>query len=91
MALIVQNFDIRLEDPNYKLVVKQALTIKPKDCYIFADIRDGLEVSQLSKRLYQGASPRPPPPRSLETPRARRAEAQTSGPLPSSSDPTAGR
>ncbi len=55
-ALIVQNFDIRLVDPNYQLVVKQFLTVKPKDCYVYAELREGLDVPKLIKRLFQGSA-----------------------------------
>jgi len=54
MALIVQNFSIRAEDPSYKMEINQTLTIKPKDFHFFAKLRDGLEPHTLERRLWAG-------------------------------------
>lgn len=51
MALIFQNFDLSLADPNYVLEHKQTLTIKPKDLYIHAKLRDGLGPTELEERI----------------------------------------
>jgi cytochrome P450/NADPH-cytochrome P450 reductase len=40
-AMILQNFDVQLDDPAYQLRIKQALTIKPKDLFIRATLREG--------------------------------------------------
>ena len=37
--MILQNFDVKFDDPNYKPVIKQALTIKPDELYIRATPR----------------------------------------------------
>lgn len=51
MALILQNFDLSLHDPEYKLRHKQTLTIKPADLYIHAKLRQGLDPTELEARL----------------------------------------
>lgn len=51
MALILQNFDLSLHDPEYKLVHRQTLTIKPADLYIHAKLRQGLDPTELEARL----------------------------------------
>lgn len=51
MALILQNFDLSLHDPEYKLSHKQTLTIKPADLYIHAKLRQGLDPTELEARL----------------------------------------
>ena len=40
-AMILQNFDMQLDDPAYQLRIKQALTIKPKDLFVRATLREG--------------------------------------------------
>lgn len=40
MASIVQKFDLSFVDPTYNLELKQALTVKPKDLFIHAKLRD---------------------------------------------------
>lgn len=51
MALILQNFDLRLEDPNYEMKVKQSLTVKPKDFFIRASLREGITPTVLLQTL----------------------------------------
>lgn len=49
MTLILQHFDIRLEDPHYGIRVKQTLTVKPRDLYIRVTPRrkiDALPIQQ---------------------------------------------
>jgi cytochrome P450/NADPH-cytochrome P450 reductase len=36
-ALVIQNFDLELDDPAYELKIKQTLTIKPKNLYTSQD------------------------------------------------------
>ncbi len=36
LAMIVQRFDIQLSDPNYKLTIKETLTLKPEGFYLKA-------------------------------------------------------
>ncbi|KAF4120958.1 cytochrome P450 / NADPH-cytochrome P450 reductase [Geosmithia morbida] len=51
MAMLLQNFNFVMDDPSYRLTHKQTLTIKPKDFYIRAILRDGLTPTSLSARL----------------------------------------
>jgi cytochrome P450/NADPH-cytochrome P450 reductase len=50
-ALLLQNFNLQLDDPNYQLQIKQTLTIKPKDFYMRATLRDGVDATYLEKAL----------------------------------------
>ena len=50
MAMLLQNFNFVLE-PGYNLEIKQTLTIKPKDMYMRAILRDGLNPTTLQGRL----------------------------------------
>jgi len=51
LAMLLQNFNFVLDDPNYTLSVKQTLTVKPKDLQIRAILRDGLTATQLEHKL----------------------------------------
>ncbi|KAH6631258.1 cytochrome P450 [Chaetomium tenue] len=51
MAMLLQNFNFTLDDPNYELHYKQTLTTKPKDFYMRAALRDGLTATELERRL----------------------------------------
>lgn len=51
VALILQNFDMRLDDPNYEMKVVQTLTLKPKDFYMRASLREGITPTILLQRL----------------------------------------
>ncbi len=55
-ALLLQNFNFRLEDPSYKLIIKQTLTLRPKDFYMRATLRHGKDVVHLERSLYSGPS-----------------------------------
>ena len=50
-ALILQNFDITLDDPAYEMKIVQTLTIKPKDFYMRAKLRTGITATALQERL----------------------------------------
>lgn len=50
-AIMLQNFDFEMDNPSYELVLKQTLTIKPKDFFIHATVRGGLDATALTKRL----------------------------------------
>ncbi|KAK3943363.1 cytochrome P450 [Diplogelasinospora grovesii] len=50
-ALLLQNFDMSLDDPNYTMHIQQSLTIKPKDCYVRAKLRPGISAVSLQERL----------------------------------------
>ncbi|KAI3394039.1 hypothetical protein diail_3304 [Diaporthe ilicicola] len=51
VALVLQNFDMRLDDPNYEMKVVQTLTLKPKDFYMRASLREGITPTVLLQRL----------------------------------------
>ncbi len=40
LAMLLQRFDISSADPNYKLKVRETLTLKPQDLFIYAKRRD---------------------------------------------------
>lgn len=50
-ALLLQNFNFLMDDPSYNLTIKQTLTIKPKDFYMRAVLREGLTPTGLEHRL----------------------------------------
>jgi len=50
MTMLLQNFNFVLQ-PDYKFGYKQTLTIKPKDMYMRAILRDGLTPTILQQRL----------------------------------------
>ncbi|CAJ2512010.1 Uu.00g076350.m01.CDS01 [Anthostomella pinea] len=51
MVMLLQNFNFVMDDPTYRLSLKQTLTIKPDGFYMRAILRDGLTPSQLEHRL----------------------------------------
>ena len=55
-AMLLQYFDFRLDDPNYKLAISQTLTIKPKDLYIHATLRKGIDILHLEKMMTADSS-----------------------------------
>jgi cytochrome P450 / NADPH-cytochrome P450 reductase len=67
MAMLFQNFNFIAHDPDYVLGIKQTLTIKPKDFYMRAVLRDGLTPSILEHRL-AGTIPPPTAPSSKSEP-----------------------
>ena len=52
LAIVLQNFDLKLADPSYKMKIKQTLTIKPVDLYIKAALRPGLTALDLDRKLH---------------------------------------
>ncbi|KAH8660283.1 cytochrome P450 [Xylariales sp. PMI_506] len=51
LAMLFQNFNFVLDDPDYVLDHVQTLTLKPKDLRIRATLRDGMDPVQLENRL----------------------------------------
>jgi cytochrome P450/NADPH-cytochrome P450 reductase len=51
MAILLQRFSFRLDDPSYALHMKFSLTIKPKDLYIRATLRDGLDATSVERAM----------------------------------------
>ena len=52
LAMILQNFNIRFDDPSYQLHVKETLTVKPADLFIKVSLRDGIDPVYLEKQLF---------------------------------------
>lgn len=55
-AMLLQNFNFRMDDPTYNLQIKQTLTLKPKDFYMHATLRDGIDPVYLEKMLHVDTS-----------------------------------
>lgn len=56
-ALLFQTFDFQLVDPNYKLSVRQALTLKPHDFFIYAELRPNINILSLQADLLRSNNP----------------------------------
>lgn len=54
IALLLQNFDFEMYDPNYELAIRKTLTVKPKDFSIRTTLRKGLTPATLQQRLFGG-------------------------------------
>jgi cytochrome P450/NADPH-cytochrome P450 reductase len=48
-SLLLQNFDFHLHDSAYNLKIAESLTIKPKDFYMRASLRDGMSPLDLER------------------------------------------
>jgi cytochrome P450/NADPH-cytochrome P450 reductase len=55
MAILLQNFNF-VAAPSYTLDIKQTLTIKPKDFYMRAILRDSLTPTTFERRLHGGTN-----------------------------------
>ena len=73
LAMVLQNFDLRLVDPSYELRIKQTLTIKPDGLKIHAIPRRDNSGGQLEKRLYGGVGKQPTNERAVITPGMKKA------------------
>jgi cytochrome P450 / NADPH-cytochrome P450 reductase len=65
MAMLLQNMNFVFDDPNYALHLKQTLTIKPKNLYLRAVLREGLTPNILEHRLAGGSMSGPAPTKSI--------------------------
>lgn len=54
VAVLFQKFDFRLKDPDYKLTWKQTLTLKPRDLFMYAKLRPGIDPLTLQRDLFHG-------------------------------------
>jgi cytochrome P450/NADPH-cytochrome P450 reductase len=61
LAILLQNFNFSMDDASYQLQIKQTLTIKPKDFYMRAHLRNGVSATSLERAL-QSATLNDPPP-----------------------------
>ncbi|PVI05918.1 NADPH-cytochrome P450 reductase-like protein [Periconia macrospinosa] len=50
-AMLLQNFNFTMDDPSYQLHIKQTLTIKPKDFFMRAHLRDHMSATTLERAL----------------------------------------
>lgn len=55
-AMLLQNFNFRFDDPSYQLHIKQTLTIKPKDFFMHATLREHVGPVYLEKLLHVDSS-----------------------------------
>ncbi|KAG4439164.1 hypothetical protein IFR05_005363 [Cadophora sp. M221] len=55
-AMLLQTFNFRLDDPSYTLQIKQTLTIKPKDFFMHASLREHIDPVYVEKMLHVDAS-----------------------------------
>ncbi|KAF7562617.1 hypothetical protein G7046_g1524 [Stylonectria norvegica] len=55
-AMLLQNFNFRLDDPRYELKIHQTLTIKPGDFFVHATLREHVDSIQLGKTLHGNAN-----------------------------------
>ncbi|KAJ9614968.1 hypothetical protein H2200_001042 [Cladophialophora chaetospira] len=55
LAMILQNFDVKFDDPNYKPIIKQALTIKPDELYIRVTPRKSMDATAMDSVLHNKA------------------------------------
>lgn len=59
LAMILQNFDVKLDDPSYQPVIKQALTIKPDELYIRVTPRKNMEATAMDNLLHSNGAKQP--------------------------------
>lgn len=50
-AMLLQYFDFRLDDPNYNLAIYETLTVKPKDLFMHATLRKGIDPLHLERMM----------------------------------------
>lgn len=50
-AMLLQNFNFSMDDPSYQLQIKQTLTIKPKDFFMRAHLRNQMTATTLERAL----------------------------------------
>lgn len=53
-AMLLQTFNFRFDDPSYQLHIKQTLTIKPKEFFMHATLRDHIDPVYVEKMLHKG-------------------------------------
>ena len=50
--MLLQNFNFRFDDPSYQLEIKQTLTLKPRNFFMHATLRDHIDLMHLEKMLH---------------------------------------
>lgn len=53
-AMILQSFDVKLDDPSYEIQVKQTLTIKPDNFKIKVTPRHGQTATDVDRFIHTG-------------------------------------
>ncbi|OAA69010.1 Bifunctional P-450:NADPH-P450 reductase [Cordyceps fumosorosea ARSEF 2679] len=66
MAILFQNFNFTLDDPNYTLEMQETLTVKPHNFYMRASLRHGMTATELEDQL-KGNSPHSKPTKTAES------------------------
>ncbi|KAH7136528.1 cytochrome P450 [Dactylonectria macrodidyma] len=51
MAMLFQNFNFTMDDPNYQLKIKETLTLKPDNFDMRASLRHGMTATELEQNL----------------------------------------
>ena len=54
VALLFQVFDFKLVDPEYQITVKQTLAMKPDNLFMYAQLRQGVDLDRLETSLRHG-------------------------------------
>jgi cytochrome P450/NADPH-cytochrome P450 reductase len=73
LAMLLQNFNFSMEDSSYQLQIKQTLTIKPKEFYMRAHLRNGVSATSLERALASTIIPDPPPTKGIQNVRKEKA------------------
>lgn len=61
LSILLQTFNFSMDDASYQLQLKQALTIKPKDFYMRAHLRNGVSATSLERALLSATLNEPSP------------------------------
>lgn len=56
MAMLFQNFNFTLDDPNYTLEIQETLTVKPHNFFMRATLRHGMTATELEDQLKSGTA-----------------------------------
>ena len=56
VAMLLQTFNFRFDDPTYQLQIVQALSLKPKNLFMYATLRDHVDPVYLEKSLHVAPS-----------------------------------
>lgn len=56
IAMVLQNFDVKFDDPNYQPVIKQTLTVKPDGLYIRVTPRRNMDATAMDNMIHNKAA-----------------------------------
>lgn len=51
-TLLFQKFDFKLANPDYKLSIQQTLSLKPRDLFMRAKLRKGVDIMSLQRDMF---------------------------------------